>query len=1048
MNAKHRALLWEELRVGGPIAAVCLATGLLMLGSLILQFGEWHRVDALVMNVTVGVPVLLALLLILNTANTGHLTGGFSRRILNLPVETASTVAIVLLTRLILVITVSAVMLAACHAIFGHGPTPAMILACAALYLLVQIIDWSRAVTFIFIPLAASVGVIAYEAARVGVITRHELPYLIFWGSILAVPVAYGLSYYFVQSARHGQRLGQRTVAVPSVSLSRPLFRLRERRPFSSPLTALTWWELKRAGLFFPAMVLVGWALAALVVWLGSPRNEGMFLGEPIGHMNWIFLEILPYIALLLASLSWGLRSFYLRKRRNQSFLLRQPVYKQQMAQAHLLAGGINLGLSLAVVSIISTLTFLYTDQGLIARILSESLSRGETNWREIFSIIVGPPLVVGLISWCIMGNLSLFLPRKKLTLKTLAIVTACISVLVGLSVIGYYLNWDGGILVGGGGLLLMSWFIYLVARRLTLTWQNGLMNARSLVASVGAFCLLTLFLFPFESLGKLQSHTIILDEIQIGNDYAVHLMLICLALAALAVLPFPSTILLLKRTSHDGGIGQERTDGTSDSLSVGMMATALIVVCFIGWLRWPVEPAWKDAWRANGLPTSLEEMGSWYPPVAEEENLAILYRHAAQKASVAEWTWGYMNGYKQLLVQGEARVERTEQIPENVWATSRQYADTVNKDVAQDLHHAAASGLTQSRYNVDLREGCAVALPQLAALRTLARVLSLESYVNTLEGRSHEAARDIADIIPMANSLEKEPILISQLVRMAILGIALGALQDPVMNRGELSDEDLAHLQEALARALPPVEQERIIERALIFETLVAATFSVDALFIQAERARQLHSLFAPFSSVLLDAVGASEFNDILTVYSTRRILSFGQEPTANKALKRTRYDRQFRRNGDDDFWTSHLMFRAPLTGILFPALSHSHVSERRLRTNLDLAITAIAVERFRLAQGCLPQTLDELVPAYLEKIPADYWHEGKPLSYLIRDNGEFVVYSYSDNFRDDLGDEGGEVDGEFRRALDLTFTVPPPETRAWLRQLGPPRADEEETP
>jgi len=43
-------------------------------------------------------PLLLASLLVFNTANSGNLSGGFSRRILRLPTDTWSTVLVVLMT--------------------------------------------------------------------------------------------------------------------------------------------------------------------------------------------------------------------------------------------------------------------------------------------------------------------------------------------------------------------------------------------------------------------------------------------------------------------------------------------------------------------------------------------------------------------------------------------------------------------------------------------------------------------------------------------------------------------------------------------------------------------------------------------------------------------------------------------------------------------------------------------------------------------------------------------------------------------------------------
>ena len=79
----------------------------------------------------------------------------------------------------------------------------------------------------------------------------------------------------------------------------------------------------------------------------------------------------------------------------------------------------------------------------------------------------------------------------------------------------------------------------------------------------------------------------------------------------------------------------------------------------------------------------------------------------------------------------------------------------------------------------------------------------------------------------------------------------------------------------------------------------------------------------------------------------------------------------------------------------------------------NLRTARVALAVERFRLANGKLPDKLDELSPMFLKKIPADPF-DGKPLHYKKLDKG-YVVYSIGEDGKDDGGNKKN----------DITFTV-----------------------
>lgn len=81
-----------------------------------------------------------------------------------------------------------------------------------------------------------------------------------------------------------------------------------------------------------------------------------------------------------------------------------------------------------------------------------------------------------------------------------------------------------------------------------------------------------------------------------------------------------------------------------------------------------------------------------------------------------------------------------------------------------------------------------------------------------------------------------------------------------------------------------------------------------------------------------------------------------------------------------------------------LFPNLLHREAQ-------LDLARTAIAIERYRLAHDTLPATLAALVPAYLPAVPTDVI-DGTPLHYRPDPDGRgFNLYSVGLDGDDDGG-------------------------------------------
>jgi hypothetical protein len=113
-------------------------------------------------------------------------------------------------------------------------------------------------------------------------------------------------------------------------------------------------------------------------------------------------------------------------------------------------------------------------------------------------------------------------------------------------------------------------------------------------------------------------------------------------------------------------------------------------------------------------------------------------------------------------------------------------------------------------------------------------------------------------------------------------------------------------------------------------------------------------------------------------------------------------------------------------LTRILWPALARRLQIDMRWLAHSRATRTALAVERYRLAEGHLPQSLDDLAPAYIETVPGDPF-DGRDMKYRALETG-FVVYSVGE----DLTDEGGAERGKGERGprgkpvpWDVTFIV-----------------------
>lgn len=88
-------------------------------------------------------------------------------------------------------------------------------------------------------------------------------------------------------------------------------------------------------------------------------------------------------------------------------------------------------------------------------------------------------------------------------------------------------------------------------------------------------------------------------------------------------------------------------------------------------------------------------------------------------------------------------------------------------------------------------------------------------------------------------------------------------------------------------------------------------------------------------------------------------------------------------------------------------PAFSAAAGALARANAKLALAEIAVALERYQKAEGKYPETLQTLVPKYLDEIPIDPCMNRKTITYRLTPDAEspYLLYSYGPNGKDDGG-------------------------------------------
>ena len=110
-------------------------------------------------------------------------------------------------------------------------------------------------------------------------------------------------------------------------------------------------------------------------------------------------------------------------------------------------------------------------------------------------------------------------------------------------------------------------------------------------------------------------------------------------------------------------------------------------------------------------------------------------------------------------------------------------------------------------------------------------------------------------------------------------------------------------------------------------------------------------------------------------------------------------------------------------LAVILLPSLHKIPMRAAAAQTAMDEAAIACALERYRLANGQFPETLEALVPQFISQLPNDVI-SGEPYKYHRTNDGQFVLYSVGWNEKDDGGVPGQTLFDDKARRLGLAVS------------------------
>jgi hypothetical protein len=280
--------------------------------------------------------------------------------------------------------------------------------------------------------------------------------------------------------------------------------------------------------------------------------------------------------------------------------------------------------------------------------------------------------------------------------------------------------------------------------------------------------------------------------------------------------------------------------------------------------------------------------------------------------------------------------------------------------------------------------------MPHLEAIREVAWLLATDAVLFAEDGDTSSGLRSCRALFGVASSVGDEPVLISHLVRAALVANACAAAERALAQE-QATEEELALFQ-ARVQTEDAQDFHRLVVRA-DRATLHQFADGVESGAFSLSSATQAKPLPPTWSDSLYEHLLAS-----FLLRAHGRGLELMSE-----ALAVTDLPLPERADGLAPLEAAVRAERSIYAG-LFLINPGKHVEAiQRHHAWLRTMQVALAAERYRLKHGVWPVSAEILVPALLERVPDDPY-TGAPLRFVWRDGG-VIVYCLGADKHDDRG-------------------------------------------
>ena len=439
-----------------------------------------------------------------------------------------------------------------------------------------------------------------------------------------------------------------------------------------------------------------------------------------------------------------------------------------------------------------------------------------------------------------------------------------------------------------------------------------------------------------------------------------------------------------------------DRRGGWTKGLLVAVVTLITLVILFYSWTNWWGARKLSAALavlREKNEPTRFEEIVPAPMPDADNAAAAPVFQEVFVSAKDSrlgklDVPWKKITGKPE---SGESTIHFTARFLNPDFKGDDQAAgELVLKSLAPSapLLEEVAQAVRRPGvcWPIDYSKGFETPMTYLSAMANTSKVLQGRAQAELAAGRPENAFQDVQTLLALARAAGSSPFLITVLVESSILDRASQVINDG-LERHAWTDAQLADLSSELSRIdmLARLSAGLRGERAIVLQFDFSRTnpLLLQGLPDTGKATLQNAALRAVWAIWPMGWINEGKAGYIGTI---QRYIDAVKQP---RELPSTLAEIEAAHAGSS-LWNR---IRNPLSQVAMPALTGSAKRIAAPQTILQSLASACAVERYRMAHGRLPATLENLVPAFLPSVPTDPL-TGKPLCYKPSESRSYLIY------------------------------------------------------